>query len=520
LADETVDEHEVIQQLLSISDDLYYNYNNTIVRIDSIKDELTSEEQDRLKPYFDYFESFKAYQNSDFETSLNYADSALTYFLWNENVEWESRCLLILAFTAESLTLDSHAINYYKTSAQLSNNNIVKGGALLGVARSKRRMKEPYENEVKRAIKLFEATEKQELHLLAVRSYYSFYDRDTNLVKDLLEVEEAYENLGYKLYAATANKQISYYYKDIKDYDNADFYAQKAISLMKDSEDSISVFTGSLYLYYGYLLIFQNNLKAAQEYIKASIDINTALGVEQANFYAYQRLSRINRYNNDYKAADTNSQRAIYCQRMLNEIKGSSNALLAEVSLNRNYIDGELRKGKIYHYIRLGLLVVISLVVFRMLITKFRRQVEAKDVEVTKLQSDNTVLAKNTMELLSIVKKLEKESSLLSASEDFERRIMSDLELSSTLPQNFCVAYQKNISTFSFKHPKLTQAEVRTAVMLAMDIPVKSIVKLQCVEPDTIKTYRKRIRRKLELEQGVDLNNKLQELLYDLSQVN
>lgn len=517
VANESVDENDINQQLLAISNDLYYDYSNTMDRIDSISKALTAEDQILLKPYFDYFESFRAYKNSEYEKSLTYADSALTYFLWHENVEWEARSLLVLAFTAEALILDNHSINYYETSAKLTNNNIVKGVALLGLARSKRRLKEPYEDEVNIAIKLFEETHKEELHLLAVRSYYSFYTRDSNLVKDLTEVEEAYQNLNNNLYAATANKQISYYYKDIKDYEKAIFHAEKAMSLIENSRDSISVFMGSMYLYYSYLLIFQDKQDETQRYIEASIDINSTLGLDQSNFYAYQRLSRINRFNEDYKAADDNSQRAIYCQRKMNESKGSSNALLAEVSLNREYIDHELRKGKTYHYIRLGLLVVISLVVFRTIISRFRRQVKAKDVEVNKLQEDNTVLAKNTIELLSIVKKLEKESDLISASEDFERRIMNDVELSSTLPQNFCMAYQKNISTFSFKHPKLTQAEVRTAVMLAMEIPAKSIVKLQCVEPNTIKTYRKRIRRKLELQQGVDLNLKLQELLYDLS---
>lgn len=516
-AEDAVDLSELPKHLLSISDDLYYDYNKAIDKIDSIYDQLNEDQQLEYKPYFFYFNAFKAYKNSDYNHALTYADSSLTYFLWHENDEWEARCVLVMAFTAEALVLDNFAMSYYETASQLSKDKVVKGLSLLGLARSKERLKKNADGIVDKAIHLLESTEIIESHLLARRSYYSFNRKDTNLVSELLKVEQKYLSLGNLMYAATTNKQVSYYYRANEDYNRAKEYAYRAIDQISATRDSNSVFTSSLYLYSSNILLLQNQFDSAKVFIEKAIKINKRLDISQANFYAYQRLSEIFRYREDYKSADQNSQYAIQCQKDINEIKRSGSALLAEVLINREYIDGELTKTKVYQYIRLGLFVVLSLVFFRALINRFRRQVEAKDVEVIKLQEDNTVLQKNALEMLSIVKKLEKESSLLSASEDFEKRLMSDSELSSTLPQDFCNAYQKNISAFSFQHIKLSQAEVRTAVMLAMDIPSKSIVKLQCIEPDTLKTYRKRIRRKLKLEVGTDLNSHLKTLLYDLS---
>lgn len=512
-----VDETNLPQLLLTISDDLYYNFDGVIDKIDSIKGHLSEQQQLKYQPHFSYFKAYTAYRNSEYDRALAFADSALTYFLWNESGEWESRCILVMAFTAEALTLDNYALSYYETAAQMTRDNIVKGISILGTARSKRRLHVDYKYDVNLAVSLLEETGIKEIELLAKRSYYSFNTKDTNLVSELQEVANAYELLGQGLFAAVTNKQISYYYRDQKDFSSAVEYAQKAIRLIESTRDSVSVFSGSLYLYYSGLLLYQDKYDSAQDYIEKTIAINNDLNISQTNYYAYLRLSRLKRQENNYKEADINSQNAIVCQQQINDIKRSSSALLAEVLMNREYVDGELKKSKILQYIRLGLFVVLSLALFRALITRLRRQVQEKDVEVSKLLEDNTVLQKNTLEMLSIVKKLEQESSLLSASEDFEKRIKHDTELSTSLPNNFCIAYQKNISTFSFEHSKLSPAEVRTAVMLAMDIPTKSIVKLQCIESDTLKTYRKRIRRKLNMELGIDLNTYLKTLLYDLS---
>lgn len=516
LAEGEVDMNDLPKHLLAISDDLYYDYNKAIDKIDSIESSLTETARIEFKPYFCYFNAFRAYKSSDYTHALTHADSALTFFLWHENDEWEARCVLTMAFTAEALTLDNYALSYYETASQLSKDNVVKGLSLLGLARSKNKLREDTKDIVKEAIDLLESTNIIESHLLAIRSYFLFNRNDENLVPELLKVEQEYLKLGNLVYAATTNKQLSYYYRSTDDYVNAEKFAIKALDQINMTRDSVSVFSGSLYMYTSNILLIQNRLNKAQNYIEKAIDINNELNINQSNYYAYQRLSELNRHYEDYKSAYQNSQNAINCQIEMYETKRSGSALLAEVLINRDYIDRELNKTKIYQYIRLGLFVVISLVFFRGLINRFRRQVEAKDVEVVKLQEDNTVLQKNAMEMLSIVKKLEKESSLLTASEDFEKRLSKDVELSTTLPKDFCNAYQKNISSFSFEHNKLSQAEVRTAVMLAMEIPSKSIVKLQCIEPDTLKTYRKRIRRKLKLEPGIDLNVHLKTLLYEL----
>ncbi len=511
--------HSAISELLlSLNDNIYYKYNDVIKKVDSIRQSIPTDDIDTYSAYFLYFDAYSAYSNSNYEEALSVADRALKTFMWEENSDWEARCLLTMAFTAEALMLDNYAYSYYETTSLLTDDSIIKGIALLGIARSNFRLGKDYSSYQSEGISCLEDTDVPELKLLAKRSYYYLNNDDSSLVSELNQVKNEYVDLGYTLYAAITCKQISYYYRSQEDLILAKEYVNNAIDLVKNTEDSVSVFMSSLYLYYSRILILNDEYSKAIDVVKKSIKLNNSLNIPQNNYYAYQRLSKLNRYYKDYKAADDNSQRAITCQKEINEIKRSSGALLAEILINREYIDRQLNKNRVIHYITLGLFVVGSLVLFRILINHFKRQVEAKNKEVNQLQKDNTVLQNNTLEMLSIVKKLEKAHSSYSASEDFEKRISHDIELSDTLPKDFCDVYRKNISTFSLKNTTLNPAEVRTAVMLAMDIPSKSIAKLLSVENETLKTYRKRIRRKLELEPGEDINKCLKELIYELAE--
>lgn len=508
---------DLIAEIDDLSNGIYYNTEAVIDSFYRIYEDINELKQKKLIAYSYYFDAYKAYSQSDYQKSISLSDSALQCFIWKRNKEWESKSLLLLAFSSEALLIDDYALDYYETCNVLSQDYGLKGLSKLGIARSRKRLSMLYQDDLDCGIELLNKTGKREFELLALRSYYWFNRTDATLDTALENVANEYIQLNLPLHASSTKKLISYYYKSIGEYKKANKYADQSVRILSTTKDSTSVFFGSLLLYRSSLLFMNGNDSLALKDVKKSIVIHSNLGLKHQNYYAFQDLSEYYRGNNQFQLADSYSQLAIMADKKIDLIKRSSNATLAKILINRTYVERQLARNKKMFYVKLVVVLILVLIFIKYLISKFRHRIKIKDVEVVELQKNNLKLNNVYIELLSIVKKLEKESSLSKASKDFEKRIAKDSELSSSLSENFCSDYQKSICNFAFQHPKLTESEVRTAVMIAMNLPFQSILKLLCIEADTLKTYRKRIRKKMCLKPEDKLNDHLKHMLYEMS---
>ena len=141
------------------------------------------------------------------------------------------------------------------------------------------------------------------------------------------------------------------------------------------------------------------------------------------------------------------------------------------------------------------------------------REIEKKNLE---LVEKTLVLVKNNEFNIKMAKELEQLTEILKANPDANshiHKILNDVDqkIKEDSWQHFAISFQnvhpefnKNILS---KFPALTSGELKLCILIKLGINIKDTASLLCLSPESIKVERSRLRKKLAIDNDVNLQN-------------
>lgn len=498
-----------------IYDNIFYHTNEAHRQLDSLQSTFTVEDSIAYKPYCNTISAFTAYKEGQFSLALDLADSALSYFLWNENKEWQARSILVLAFTAEALGLDSEAVDYYEVAVSMFSDPALKGFSMLGNARCCKWLGKEWLQSMNSGINQLLLTNQKE-HVLYANSIPYWFDKSLpNMIENLDSIAVEYIKLKMWVNASSTYKLISQHYRSKKDYDLALEYCTKSFECISKENSNVCLYSASIYSNFAAIYTELGLSGKSVECIQKAIDTYLLGDVKLSLYYPYKELNQIYTNLGDYKQANYSAQQALESYILMSEIKKSSAAQLAEILINREYIEDQLTKIKHKQFIKYCIFILLSIVFVSIIGIKFFDKKKYYLKLINSLKRDNEMLQLEKRELIVLIDKMDTEEEVKKIMVKLKNIVLEDPELDATLPGYFYNNYHKSLVKLKAIHPSLSEAEVRSAVMLAMDLPSSTISNLLCIQPESVKKYRNRIRKKIKLDSKVDLGQHLKIIISD-----
>lgn len=149
-----------------------------------------------------------------------------------------------------------------------------------------------------------------------------------------------------------------------------------------------------------------------------------------------------------------------------------------------------------------------------------QKEVTLKDIEITsyllKIVNNNKLGEQICLKLKKIGNQLSGENqSLLPAINDIIRDVEFYHKSSfwETLDEHFLKTHPQFTKSLLTKHPSLTQAEIKLATLLSLQLSTKDIANVMIQNYDSIRVSRTRLRKKLGLANGDNLHGYLYSFL-------
>ncbi len=145
-------------------------------------------------------------------------------------------------------------------------------------------------------------------------------------------------------------------------------------------------------------------------------------------------------------------------------------------------------------------------------------KIETKEEDIKKLIADNTMRLTFKEELLDKIKNdvvdTEPENiakSLQSLTAQLKRQITTERKLSG-LQEKIDQANKEFDHKLQEHYPKLTKGEREVCALLRLDLSIKEIMTIRDVSVDSVKSMRRRIRKKMSVPEGKELEQFIREL--------
>lgn len=354
---------------------------------------------------------------------------------------------------------------------------------------------------------------------------------------------------------ATTNANYADFLRRRKRYEESIPYLEKSMIMHEKNDNQIGLESG----YYALGLTYRN-LKKPYKAIKAykrSIEMSEKQKNKAIIHMRYLGLSKSYEDVRDYKNAFLSyKQFNIFQEKGKNEINYRKMADLEskykyeqQLALDSLRFDQEKReveliavsestKKRLYFLLLILALIaagVIAFLVRRMYMGKTQialerlekekaqkelldRQIEAKEEEIKRLVADNTMRLNFKQELLDQLNNelSEKESedlklSLSSLAKELKSQINTEDKLSS-LQHKIDEVNQGFNSKLIKLYPELTKTEREVCALLRLNLSIKEIMTIRNASQDSIKSIRYRIRKKLGLSSGEELEQFIQNI--------
>ncbi|MBW1297306.1 tetratricopeptide repeat protein [Aquimarina litoralis] len=146
------------------------------------------------------------------------------------------------------------------------------------------------------------------------------------------------------------------------------------------------------------------------------------------------------------------------------------------------------------------------------------QEITEKELEIKKLIADNTMRISFKEELLDKIKKdvltetpENISKSLQSLTSQLKRQIATEQKLSGLQEKisQVNITFDKKLQTL---YPDLTKGEREVCALLRLNLSIKEIMTIRDVSVDSVKSMRRRIRKKIQVPEGEDLELFIQQL--------
>lgn len=210
-----------------------------------------------------------------------------------------------------------------------------------------------------------------------------------------------------------------------------------------------------------------------------------------------------------------------------NQIKVLNNTLLIEkVSLQLEIEENRVENYKLVVAI-ISFLLIILLIVLAVFLNNYKTTQRKSDKRIAEL---NSTINENNKELMTLNAKLLFDKQYLKEikadlrgietnSEQVVKNIIHDINKAlendkewQSLEKHFNELYNGFYDLLEKKHPSLTDVELRHCMVIKLHLQTKEVAKLFHIDPRSVQTARYRIKKKMNLEENIDLRDYLLKL--------
>lgn len=347
--------------------------------------------------------------------------------------------------------------------------------------------------------------------------YNEMYDKaldELNQGLDLLEKISSPDKIANK---AKRNLLVAYsnYHLINKDYEKQIFYLNKIIKEIENTEDQKDLF----YLHYANLggaYFNMNKPEKAERYIELSFQNKTDKTEENIDFLNFLTLGKIELKRNDFYAAIKHFENALALQGHVNYYNKIEliNHMIEAQELIKNQESVEY-----YTHLRDSVLVQDLQSKNQFLQIKANKNTEYKDKKnffsISVALLFLVVISLSMMKMANFYKPVlitQPEINIPLKEESAPSPYQQHLKLINLLEQNdsaFLSYFDQVYPNFSknlFEHnPKLVLSEIEFCALLKLKLSSKEIAKYKYITHKTVQNRKYRIRRKLNIPQGMDI---------------
>lgn len=493
----------------SIDFKIVYYPNEAHEELDSLKRSFGITDRKNYQGYLDYISAQLLFSSLDVDSSLVKIELAISFFTRLENKRWLTKSQFFLGRIAETSGLMEQAkINYYKAISLASNNeNREKGFSYLGIARCKRELEEPFEEEFRSGILLLGKSKKEEIRLYA-RFMSQLFDLSSSESPSVLNtVAFRYLRLGLFEYAVNVYKVIANSFNAQEQYDSAHYYCDKAMDICESHEVG-KLIIPALYQSKGFLYYKQKNYGVAETYFRRSLDLYKTNNQSSRMLYTYKYLHKIDVAKGNYSKSYDDLNEYLKLTLETSSIEKVRLAKVLEINNKVDLMKSQLVQLKIEKKaseFMLYLVVVITIVIIGGLgiyIYLYQKHRKAKIEEINK-EFHNLLIGIGEKKLLE--HRLNKGVKRKDDDEIPLQTLSSLLVEEGDLGDSFDNCYMETINLFTDAFPQLTKTEIRYSVMICLKLPMEIIAKVQNVQISSIRKAKQRIRIKLKVSDNLEV---------------
>ncbi len=473
------------------SNEIFYRFDVGVSLIDSLKNHIDEGTYLHNKAYFQYSDAVIDYEEGRYNRAIQRADSALEYFLWNKQHQWESRTFLLVGYIAEAIRLHEEALEAYQISANHCDEIRTKSLAYFGLARSQKRLKQEWNEALKEGQKLITVSNSLELKLYEKQATYWFYPDSSTLPSDLDSLAKQYVRLELYARASMAKKSIARYYLAQKDYPNALNYLNQSFVLANDSSENPVIVTASILYLKGAIYQSSGNYNEADINYKKSIELFHQTDYWHINYTTYRYLYIREKNVENYELALDYNNRAMACLKRSADLNSEWSKEYTQLIKKRELIIKELKRYNRRLFILLLLaIVIISSITNYAIKTRRQKETAINDYELIKSTIGESLINVRKRKVTEYLNLSQKEIG-----RRIDRNLINDQNAILHIKENLAPMLLEVENTL----PQLTEVETKCASLVALGCNLRDLEDLLCVKYTTVKIYRTRIRKKLNI---------------------
>lgn len=500
--------------LYTISYDMINHYVETADRLDSLKATLTDDALAEFSPHFDYIQAFEYYMKGYQEDAMRFAGDAIVEFMYRGDDRWSAKCMMLIGYVSNAMLLFPEAVKGYERVTQMSSDPYILGAAYLNMARTRKTLKLDWEENFKQGLIYAKASQDEALILYSQLMTYWLHPDSADMTTHLPIVADRFHEMEIYSKEADAYKCLVFHYIRTGEYNTALAYVGKCIDTYSlEDKLSKSLLASAKYLE-GKILFLLGDRDLAYESFNEAIRLNRLGHYKESNYNIYRSLYKMEYQYGNLVDACMFADKAITSYEYVTERRVEHFQKMTFLFKKIDLVEYELIALKRKSTARLVLVTVLLFTFFITIIMWFR----ARKRHYEKLSNDmvgkNMKLKAETGELLAKANQNKVTSNIITNQSAVERKMSKLFAQNEILPDIVKERYAETLLLFDVKLPMLTGSEKRYAVMIALNIPYKTIAELLNVKPETVAQYRNRIRKKLGISNtNIDLNIYLQSYL-------
>ncbi|WP_075602648.1 helix-turn-helix transcriptional regulator [Saccharicrinis aurantiacus] len=433
-----------------------------------------------------FLKSILYYKKSDIDRALLYLEKASIFFTKENNILYQAKTQLILGWIAEKTGYWEQAKSNYITviNLHLPGNKRELGLAYLGIVRCRMYLKQTIGDQLIKGTTLLKSMNLIEYSLYADYIDHIFSAEKYDQYIGLVDIAKKYESVNLNTNAASVYKSLVIKYKNSSKLDTAQYYIDKAILLSTNQLSGTSLIP-SLYQIKGSIFYLQRDYNNAKKYLNKSIVISDSVNQINSKYYSYNFLYKIDSLTHNYKNAFKNLSLTHHYYKKFHKKEQEYQSRLLEISSDISLFiteNNELKRNNCITLIISSLLLIIIITVSFWLKTKNKLKL-IKEVE-SKTALQNLLIGLGEKKLLY--------------------KNINDIKMIDA-NRHFDEAYCDTIKLFKMNFTQLTDNDIRYSVMFTMGISDDVIAQIRNINIDSIRKTKRRIRNKLGLEKGTDL---------------